>query len=368
MTRTSGRRSPSRASSSRRAAKARRRSSCGSGISRPRRGAVGHRLDPPQHREEPRQRPRRRAAGAPRPPAAAGAGGSGSARRRGCPAPCTAPTPARSSGPARTTASSRAGQVVEEVLDQGALARPRAAVDAERPPSAPPARPRTRRPAPPGAARGRRAARPAPATARRRAAARPRPAVPPRRRSTSRPEGRASGSPAEQVDAQRVEVLRDAGRPARAAAAGSTAACPSAPRSGRPAERQPAGQGLVEHDADAVPVAGRRDGPARPPAPAPCRRPCRRRASLGALVRRPAGSSSAARPKSRSTTRPRRRHQDVGRLDVAVQLARVVQRREPLGELPQRRPQANGLGSLQPADRVGASRAAQPRAAARTAP
>ena len=150
----------------------------------------------------------------------------------------------------------------------------------------------------------------------------------------SRPVGRVRRVAVEELDAEPHQVLRQPldqrrRRRRRPGLLGDDHLL------GRPDERQPAGQRLVEHHADAVPVARRRD---RQPG-----RLLRRHvghgpddlpvASSGAAPRL---SRSAVRPKSSRTTRPSGVTRTFGRLDVPVQLARLVQRLDPLGQLPQR--------------------------------
>ena len=112
------------------------------------------------------------------------------------------------------------GQVVEEVLDQGALARARPAVDEGG--GRPPLPGRLERVGQGGQVRL--AAEEGPALRRgRRPGDLDSPASQPSRRSTSCPVGRASGVPAEQVDAERA---RSSGRPRRpAGGAGGSNIC-----------------------------------------------------------------------------------------------------------------------------------------------
>ena len=119
-----------------------------------------------------------------------------------------------------------------------------------------------------------------------------------------RARGPRLGVAAEQVDAQGVEVLRHARGPARAGRAARSAACPSALRAaarGTAAGRSGPRRASPRRCTSRSPArrAGRRParGPCRPTVPRMCG---------SELWCSPAGSSSAARPKSRSTTRPRR--------------------------------------------------------------
>ena len=125
------------------------------------------------------------------------------------------------------------------------------------------------------------------------------------------------------AQAARRTARRDrAARPARArAAAAARSCCLSMQHVGRAAdERQPPGERLVEHDADRVPVAGRRRAAGARPARATCTRRCRR-AVAGQRVR--SRSSSVTSPKSRILTAPVARDEHVRRLEVAVQHARA---------------------------------------------
>ena len=122
---------PAVSSSSRSPAKARRRSSCWSGISVASRRAAGDRLHALQDRKHPGQEaPRPRAAGS-RPPGPAAPSSTAPGRRSGCRAPCRGPIPARSSArPARRPRP--CDQLVEERSNQGGLAGPRPAEDEDR--------------------------------------------------------------------------------------------------------------------------------------------------------------------------------------------------------------------------------------------
>ena len=130
--------------------------------------------------------------------------GSGQSIRRR--APCRRPTPARSSGPARRPRLAAPGQVGEEAMDQGALARARPAVDegGGRPP--PPGRLERLAPGPPGAPRGRAKGRPCGAGA---AGGRDRlPGV-----ATQPPEHLLPGRPVLRRPAEQVHAERVRGRP-----------------------------------------------------------------------------------------------------------------------------------------------------------
>ena len=107
-------------------------------------------------------------------------------------------------------------------------------------------------------------------------------------------------------------------------------------------ERQPPGQRLVEHHAHAVPVAGLRD--------LHTRRLLRRhvggrpqRVPLGGLGQ-PLATQVGNQPEVEEYDPALRRHQHVRRLDVAVQLARVVYRRDPPSELQESVPEAPPIG------------------------
>ena len=186
---------------------------------------------------------------------------------------------------------------------------------------------------------------------------RPRPLPPPRRGPASSPGawGRPAPQPpqdivpcgpgrrvaAEQVDAQRGEVVGQVGHQL----AGRWRVEPlfvhhDFYRAAQ--ERQPPGQRLVEHHTHAVPVAGRRDLHAR--------RLLRRHVG-GRSQRVPLGGLSQLlatqvgnQPEVEEYDPAPRRHQHVRRLDVAVQLARVVYRRDPPSELQESVPEAPPIG------------------------
>ena len=198
-------------------------------------------------------------------------------------------------------ASSRPIQIVEEAPDQGGLADTRRAVDVagHRPPPA-----HVRRMRPPGTRAAR--SRPTSGAARRGdgwsgtgelglAGEAPQAAEHVAARGPRR------GVPSQQVDAQRVQVV---GKPGHQLARGGRLEPLLVHQhfEGPAQERRAAGERLVEHRADAVPVAGRRDGQSG--------RLLRRHVGDGAedcgteLWCSPDGPSSAASPKSRITTRP----------------------------------------------------------------
>ena len=144
--------------------------------------------------------------------------------------------------------------------------------------------------------------------------------------------------PAEQLEAQRIEVVRNIGRELTRGQRLDPLLIDQYLE--RPAEeREPAGQGLVEHHADTVPITRRRYRQA-------CclfRRHVRDRADdvrLRALVEvglLQLGGEAEVEQDDASVTVD----EHVGGLDVAVELAGVVQSRDPRGELPQRSPEAN---------------------------
>ena len=149
--------------------------------------------------------------------------------------------------------------------------------------------------------------------------------------------------PAEQLEAQRIEVVRYVGRELTRGQRLDPLLVDQYFE--RPAEeREPAGQGLVEHHADTVPIAGRGYRQA-------CclfrRHVCDRaddvrlRALVDVGLFQLGGQAEVEQDDASITV-----DEHVGGLDVAVELAGVVQRRDPRGELPQRRPQANEFGQL----------------------
>ena len=128
----------------------------------------------------------------------------------------------------------------------------------------------------------------------------------------------------------------------RTAAAGRRAASRSGLRPRGPSNGSRPVSASYSRAPTRVPVAGGAERAAGRPAPAPCSATVPATSELSPVC----GSSSVTRPKSSRTTRPAQGDEDVGRLDVAVQLAGGVQSRHPGDELPQCGPQSGELGGV----------------------
>ena len=156
----------------------------------------------------------------------------------------------------------------------------------------------------------------------------------PSRRNTSRAEGRSAGC---RRSRSTHKALRSSGTPgASSHGAGGSNRCLSINTAMASAQEwQPAREGLEEHHAHAVPVAGRRDGQAG----RLLGRHVGGRAEdvlLGALV--PAIAPLLGHQAEIEEHDPTLASDDhVRRLDVAVQLPRRVEPRDPVGELASRR-------------------------------